>query len=74
VVSAPRYHHQYLPDRIEYELGALPQASIEGLQALGHTLQEGRRRWGNMQAVYVDRASGEASAYSDPRGKGGALF
>jgi len=74
VVSAPRYHHQYLPDRIEYEPGVLPQASIEGLQALGHTVQEGRRRWGNMQAVYVDRASGEASAYSDPRGKGGALF
>lgn len=74
VVSAPRYHHQYLPDRIEYEPGALPQASVEGLQALGHTVQEGRRRWGNMQAVYVERASGEASAYSDPRGKGGALF
>jgi gamma-glutamyltranspeptidase / glutathione hydrolase len=74
LVSAPRYHHQYLPDRIEYEPGALPQPRIDALQALGHTVQEGRRRWGNMQAVYVERASGEASAYSDPRSKGGALF
>jgi gamma-glutamyltranspeptidase len=41
---------------------------------MGHTLREGRRRWGNMQAVYVDRTSGEASAYSDPRGKGNAQF
>src|SRR5262245_11194056 len=56
VVSAPRYHHQYLPDRVEYEPGGLPPASVEALRALGHTVQEGRRRWGNMQAVYVERA------------------
>jgi gamma-glutamyltranspeptidase / glutathione hydrolase len=74
LVSAPRYHHQYLPDRIEYEPGTFPQPWIDALKALGHTLQEGRRRWGNMQAVYVERANGRASAYSDPRGKGGAMF
>jgi len=74
LVSAPRYHHQYQPDRIEYEPGALQQAWVDALQAMGHTVQEGRRRWGNMQAVFVDRATGEATAYGDPRGKGGALF
>jgi gamma-glutamyltranspeptidase len=41
---------------------------------MGHTMQEGKRRWGNMQAVYVNRASGEAKAASDPRGKAGLLF
>ncbi len=74
LVSAPRYHHQYLPDRIEYEPGAFSREWVEALQAMGYTVQEGRRRWGNMQAVYVDRATGEATAYNDPRGKGGALF
>jgi len=74
LVSAPRYHHQFLPDGIEYEPGAFPQAWIDALKAMGHTLREGRRRWGNMQAVYVDRASGEASGYSDPRGQGNAQF
>ena len=74
LVGAPRYHHQYQPDRIEYEPGSLPAAVVEALQSKGHTVQEGRRRWGNMQAVHVQRSSGEASAYSDPRGKGGALF
>ncbi len=74
LVSAPRYHHQYLPDGIEYEPGAFPAAWVDALRAKGHTLQEGHRRWGNMQAVYVDRASGEARSYSDPRGTGGAQF
>jgi gamma-glutamyltranspeptidase/glutathione hydrolase len=74
LVSAPRYHHQFLPDAIEYEPGAFPQAWVEALRRMGHTLREGRRRWGNMQAVYVDRASGEATGYSDPRGKGNAQF
>ena len=74
LVSAPRYHHQFLPDGIEYEPGAFPPTWVEALRAKGHTLREGRRSWGNMQAVYVDRASGEARSYSDPRGKGGAQF
>ncbi len=74
LVSAPRYHHQFLPDNIEYEPGAFPSTWVEALKAMGHTLREGRRSWGNMQAVYVDRASGEANSYNDPRGKGGAQF
>jgi gamma-glutamyltranspeptidase/glutathione hydrolase len=74
LVSAARYHHQFLPDGIEYEPGAFPPTWVEALRAKGHTLREGRRSWGNMQAVYVDRASGEARSYSDPRGTGGAQF
>jgi gamma-glutamyltranspeptidase/glutathione hydrolase len=74
LVSAPRYHHQFLPDGIEYEPGAFLPEVIATLKAMGHTLREGRRRWGNMQAVYVDRVSGEASSYGDPRGQGNAQF
>jgi gamma-glutamyltranspeptidase/glutathione hydrolase len=74
LVSAPRYHHQYQPDRIEYEPGALAPAVVDTLRSMGHTVQEGKRRWGNMQAVYVNRATGEVTGHSDPRGKGGALF
>ena len=74
IVSAPRFHHQYLPDRIEYEPNGFALEWIEALKAMGHTMQEGKRRWGNMQAVYVNRASGEARAASDPRGKAGLLF
>jgi len=74
IVGAPRFHHQYLPDRIEYEPSGFAPEWVEGLRAMGHTLQEGKRRWGNMQAVFVDCASGEASAAGDPRGRAGLLF
>lgn len=74
IVSAPRFHHQYMPDRIEYEPGAFSKEWVEALRAKGHTVQEGKRRWGNMQAVFVNRASGEAIAEGDPRGKAGVLF
>ncbi|HEX4985111.1 MAG TPA: gamma-glutamyltransferase [Burkholderiales bacterium] len=74
IVAAPRFHHQYLPDRIEFEPGGFDQAWIDALKAKGHAVEAGRRRWGNMQAVFLDRASGRVSAASDPRGLGGVLF
>lgn len=74
LVGAPRLHHQYLPDRIEIEPGGFSADWIEALKAKGHTVQEGRRRWGNMQAVFLDKQSGRLSAASDPRAQGGVLF
>lgn len=74
VVGTARFHHQYLPDRIEVEPGQFPPEWIEALQGKGHVVQEGKRRWGNMQAVFVDAVTGEATAESDPRGKAGVLF
>lgn len=74
LVGLPRFHHQYMPDRIEYEPGQFPAQWVSALQAKGHTVQEGRRRWGNMQAVFVRNDTREASAHGDPRGKAGVLF
>ncbi|TXF11060.1 gamma-glutamyltransferase [Pelomicrobium methylotrophicum] len=74
IVAAPRYHHQYLPDRIELEPGAFPAAWRAALEAKGHLLREAPRPWGNMQAVFVDRATGDAVAASDPRGTAGAAW
>ena len=70
IVKDPRYHHQYLPDVVEYEKGALSPSEITRLQAMGHTLQEGSRRWGNMQVITWEYASGKVEAASDPRGEG----
>lgn len=73
-VALARFHHQYLPDRIEYEPGVFDPAWVDQLKAMGQNMQEGKRRWGNMQAVYVDRRTGSVSAHGDPRGKSGVLF
>jgi len=72
IVADPRYHHQYLPDVIEYEPGAFTESEIARLQAMGHKLQQGRR-WGNMEVITWDFASGKVAAAADPRGEGAGL-
>ena len=72
MVSAPRYHHQYMPDQVEYEAGGLDAATQAALTAKGHKLNESKRRYGNMHAVTWDLKSGEVKAASDPRGEGRA--
>jgi gamma-glutamyltranspeptidase/glutathione hydrolase len=69
-VSRPRFHHQYLPDVVEYEADAFDDALIEALQAMGHVLEPRDPGFGNMQAVYHDRKNGRVYAASDPRGDG----
>jgi gamma-glutamyltranspeptidase/glutathione hydrolase len=73
IVAAPRFHHQYLPDVVLYEPDALSEGERAGLQSLGHKLEESRRRWGNMQVVTWDFATGKVEAASDPRGEGGGM-
>jgi gamma-glutamyltranspeptidase/glutathione hydrolase len=73
IVKAPRFHHQYLPDVVEYEKDAFTEADITALLVMGHKLQEGSRRWGNMQVITWDYASGKVAAASDPRGEGVGL-
>jgi len=70
IVSLPRFHHQFLPDQIQYEEGALTEAEIASLEERGHSLQLINRRYGNMQAVMWDKRANEVSAASDPRGEG----
>ncbi len=72
-VSRKRFHHQYLPDHIELEPGALDPAVRAELKRRGHTLVERDHPWGNMQAVFWDRRRHRVSAASDPRGIGRAV-
>ena len=71
-VSVPRFHHQYIPDVIQYEPGGLTAEEIEQLGKLGHQFKEVSYRYGNMQAVQWDRQTGRLDAASDPRGLGRA--
>jgi gamma-glutamyltranspeptidase/glutathione hydrolase len=68
IVSAPRYHPQWWPDRVEIEPGAFAGEWRAALEARGHRVDFAKRRWGNMQAVFWSRQTGAAQAASDPRG------
>jgi len=71
-VARPRFHHQYLPDRIQYEPGAFSATERYRLEAKGHHLQEIRDGYGNLQVVYWDWLENQVQAVSDPRGVGKA--
>ena len=75
-VHAPRVHHQHLPDLVFYEFGGLPAATVQALEALGHTVQE--RDPGPPEAYFAGGMSGDVqlimvmpdgsySGWSDPR-------
>jgi gamma-glutamyltranspeptidase/glutathione hydrolase len=68
LVSQPRFHHQYLPDRIEIESIAFDKKWIARLVQKGHDVQSKERRWGNMQQIFFDKKSRQSQTASDPRG------
>jgi gamma-glutamyltranspeptidase/glutathione hydrolase len=70
-VSLPRFHHQYLPDEISAETGALSDEDIAALVTRGHDVSVRARPWGNMHGVMWDRVSNELSAAHDPRWESG---
>jgi gamma-glutamyltranspeptidase/glutathione hydrolase len=74
IVSLPRYHHQFWPDQIEIEPEGFSADWQNALKAKGHVLRTVNRKWGNMQAVFKSKASGIASAASDPRGSDVAWY
>jgi len=70
-VSAPRMHHQYLPDTVSLEPDALSAHDIKTLTAMGHTVSGGERAWGNMQAVAWLKERNVVLGASDPRWSSG---
>lgn len=69
MVSLRRYHHQYLPDELSYETGALTDEEVAALEARGHNVRESRRPFGNMNVVTWDFGSGKVETATDPRAK-----
>jgi gamma-glutamyltranspeptidase/glutathione hydrolase len=70
-VSAPRLHHQHLPDRLYYEANGLDPATVRALESLGHTLVERSGESGDAQVILV--AGDTLTAWSDPRRGGRAV-
>jgi gamma-glutamyltranspeptidase / glutathione hydrolase len=79
-VNAPRFHHQWLPDRIDVEDGLSPD-TMNLLRAKGHSLHLGRARpdgrvdylWGDGECIMIDLKTGERLGASDGRNNGKAV-
>jgi gamma-glutamyltranspeptidase/glutathione hydrolase len=67
MVGLERYHHQFLPDVIYFETGALAPEEQQALEARGHQVSEVKRSYGNMNVVTWDFESGKVDAATDPR-------
>ena len=69
-MSAPRQHHQALPDSIGLERGGFEPAVIARLRAMGHYVYE---LGGVASAASVMRVKGGYEGMDDPRSHGGAV-
>ena len=65
-VAAPRFHHQWLPDQIDYEPNAISENVRESLKQKGYTLKE-RKPYGRVEGILVNK-DGTYQAGADPRG------
>jgi gamma-glutamyltranspeptidase/glutathione hydrolase len=65
-VAAPRLHHQWLPDLIDVEAGALLPAALDTLRQRGYTLNP-RAPWGRVEVIRV-LEDGKLEGGADPRG------
>jgi gamma-glutamyltranspeptidase/glutathione hydrolase len=70
-INAPRFHHQWLPDRVLMER-AFPDNLESALNARGHaTYRVGHM--GIVNAISIDPATGDRLGAADPRHDGAAV-
>lgn len=65
-VAAPRFHHQWLPDEVYVEKGAISPATRARLEAKGYKITE-RVPFGKVDAILV-KPDGALQTGADPRG------
>ena len=71
-VSLPRFHHQWLPDRILHDAFAISPDTRVKLNEMGHAnIVQSSREIGEANSIqYVD---GVMRGIKDPRGEGAAI-
>ncbi len=72
-VDAPRFHMQWLPDRIEYEPHAFTAQVMNALRTDGYVFSE-VPFWGSAQAIVIDPKTGVRYGGTDRRYPAGAAL
>jgi len=70
-INAPRFHHQWMPDRIFMEQ-QFSSSLEQGLNAMGHATKR-RGHIGLVNAIGIDSKTGERLGAADPRDEGSAV-
>ena len=65
-VDAPRFHHQYLPDKLYLEPGFDPKVLSE-LKGMGYGLAVKDGHWSNGECIAIDPKTGELEGGQDHR-------
>ncbi len=74
-VAAPRWHHQWLPDRVAFE-GAQDERYREligALAAMGHAIDPKSGVQGDAHSIWIDRSTGLLTGVADRRVSGKAM-
>ncbi|MBD2776165.1 gamma-glutamyltransferase [Iningainema tapete] len=67
-ISAPRIHHQWLPDELRVEPLGLDALTLAELKRRGHNIKQ-TQPWGNINAIVIT-PNGTLEGAADPRGEG----
>ena len=73
VAAMPRFHHQYLPDQISAEPGAIAPETQKALEAMGYTVKTAAEPWPfYLHAVDWDLRTNTLRGGADPRNSPGS--
>lgn len=70
IASAPRLHHQFLPDIVKLESTGFDEQFIEQLEDKGHRVERMDRQYGDLQVIIQNHQNDQLDVASDPRGEG----
>ena len=73
VADAPRFHHQYLPDRLDFEK-TFPNDVVDQMKAMGYPTNRDQKadgsvggQWGDSELIAIDPKTGERLGGHDMR-------
>ena len=69
-IDAPRFHHQWMPDRIQFEPLGINRDTRAVLEKKGHVFAERPGYMGDAEGVMIDPKNGMRLGASDPRSGG----
>jgi gamma-glutamyltranspeptidase/glutathione hydrolase len=69
-IDAPRFHHQWMPDQIQFEPMGVNRDTRTALERKGHVFAEKPGNMGDAEGIMIDPKTGMRLGASDPRSGG----